>query len=573
MNRLLKTLSSLSIRTKLFTLSTVILIASFAVMGYQETTTMTKIIQGEALEKAQSDLQTSYSLIDIKYPGDWKAADGQLYKGETLINNNYEIVDSVGKLTNGDTATIFLGDTRVTTNVLVDGERAIGTKVSEAVADAVLKKGDVYLGQANVVGHTYQSAYMPLKDAQGTIIGIYYVGAPDASERIQQIQRDTTLQIVFEAVIVIVLALLLNFITTRPMIRRIQDAVMTLKSVAAGDLTHRELQVKSHDETGVLTESVNQMVKDLRGILTHVRDTSMLVAASSEQLTASAEQTSMANEQITVAIQEVAQGSEKQLSSVTDARQLVSEISLGMQQSAHLIQTMSDLTTTANEKASMGTQAVTHSIEQMNHIQHTVGATAKVIQALELKAMEIGQIVEVITQIANQTNLLALNAAIEAARAGEDGKGFTIVADEVRKLAEQSGRSADEVRALIEQIQEEFHKAMHAMNQGTEAVQEGIRQVHHSGGVFQDIATAVAEISSQSQGTAAIIDQVHANSQSMVTTMESVALIAQQSSAHTHQVASSAEEQNSSMEEVASSAESLGSMAEELQQIISRFKL
>ena len=184
MNRLAQSFLTRSVRTKLFLLTMIIMVASFGLIGYQQTKIMTTLIEGEALAKARSDLQTGMEIIDMKYPGAWRAEGDKLYKGEELINNNFEIVDEIGRLTNGNTATIFLHDVRITTNVIADGERALGTEVSSEVAEKVLKQGEIYLGQANVVGHTYQSAYMPIKDARGEIIGIWYVGAPDADERI-----------------------------------------------------------------------------------------------------------------------------------------------------------------------------------------------------------------------------------------------------------------------------------------------------------------------------------------------------------------------------------------------------
>jgi len=332
MNQRFKKLSSVSIRTKLFALSTLILILSFAVMGYQESEKMTSIIQGEALEKAPSDLQTGYSIIDLQFPGPLHVEGEQLYKGDTLINDNHDIVDKIGELTNGDTATIFHGDIRVATNVMLEGKRAVGTKVSDAVAETVLKSGEIYLGQANVVCHTYQAAYMPIKDDGGSVIGIWYIGAPDANERIQQITRDIMLDITIEAVIILAIALLFYYILTRPIINRIKSSANSLEVIANGDFSQKETEVKSNDETGLLMKSVNKVTKDLNIILTKVKDTSHHVAASSEQLMASTEQTSEASEQISTIIQEIALGSDKQLSNLMFANESVAEISRGMDQ-------------------------------------------------------------------------------------------------------------------------------------------------------------------------------------------------------------------------------------------------
>ncbi|MCR8658733.1 methyl-accepting chemotaxis protein [Paenibacillus endoradicis] len=573
MKHLLEKFSSVSIRTKLFALSTIILIASFAVMGYQESVRMKETIQGEALEKAQSDLLTGYTIIDLQYPGSWHVEEGKLYKGETLINDNHSIVDTIGELTNGDTATIFLGDIRVTTNVMVDGERAVGTQVSDDVAAKVLKEGEMYLDQANVVGHTYQAAYMPIKDDGGSVIGIWYVGAPDANERINIITKEIVQDGIVEALIILAIAMLLYFLLTRPIINRITASANSLQIIANGDFAQKEVEVKSNDETGVLMKSVNKVTKDLNTILTQVKDTSHHVAASSEQLMASTEQTSQASEQISTAIQEIALGSEKQLTNLTLANESVSEISRGMDQASQLIQNMADYSATVNDNAKFGTETVTKAIDQMSLVNRTVEETAKVIHILEEKSKEIDEVVEVITQIASQTNLLALNAAIEAARAGEHGKGFAVVADEVRKLADQSGKSADKVSELIGQVQAESYKAVQSMNLGTKVVGQGMEQVNQTGVVFNEIVTAISEISSQSQEVAAIVQEVNANSQEMVSIMGQVSTISQQSSYSTQSVAAYVEEQNASMEEVSTSATNLGHMAEDLKKLIDKFKV
>lgn len=573
MKRLSERFSTMSIRTRLFILTMMILVGSYVIMGYQQGVKMTAVIEGEALQKAQSDLLTGMEIIDMKYPGTWHVKENMLYKGETLINNNYEIVDAIGRLTNGDTATLFLGDTRVTTNVIVDGERVVDTKASSIVAEKVLKEGQVYLGQANVVGYTYQAAYMPIKDSSGKIIGMWYVGAPDADERIQQVKTDMMLRIIFEGTIILVIAFLLFFTLTRPMINRIQTSARRLQVVASGDLTSEELQVKSKDETGLLMQAISQMSKDLSIVVKQVKEASLLVASSSQQLSASTEQTSEATRQINLAVHEVAAGAEEQLTSITHSTEAVLEISRGMDQAAYAIQNMSDSSAEANGRAKLGTEVVSQSIEHMNLVQQTVEEAAKVIHALEGKSKEIDEIIIVITDIANQTHLLALNASIEAAHAGEHGQGFAVVAAEVKKLADQSGQSADKVSRLIEQIQADSYKAVLAMSQGTKVVQQGLDQVQQSGIAFRDIANTVGEISSQSQEVSAIVEQVHANSHETVSIMERMTEIIQESSNNTQSVAVSLEEQEASSEEISAAVAHLSLMADELQLLIQKFKV
>ena len=382
-----------------------------------------------------------------------------------------------------------------------------------------------------------------------------------------------TFQIIIQATFIIAIALLLNFLFTRPILQRIQSASEILELIANGDLTQKEVSMKGSDETGHLLNSASKVMNDLRGILSKIKDSTTQVAATSEELAAIAEENSAASEQISRAIQEVASGSEKQLSSFMDANQAASEISKGMEQVSSSIKTVSISSAAANEKAGVGAKTVSQTVEQMNVIQQAVEETAVMIDSLGEKSKGIGQFVEVITTIAKQTNLLALNAAIEAARAGEHGRGFAIVADEVKKLAGQSAKAADEIRELIVEIQTESNKAVDSMNQGTEVVQEGMLWVHQTGQAFDDIVNSIAEISSQSQEVTSVLNYVYERTRNMERTVEYAADISQQATGNTQNVAASAEEQNASMEEIATYSESLSKLVEELQLLINRFKV
>lgn len=397
------------------------------------------------------------------------------------------------------------------------------------------------------------------------------IGVIDVTELSSSTQGilNTTIAVI---AIAIVIGILIVFWIVRSITRPLKELMGSTEKIAGGDLSE-EIVIRSKDELGELSNSVNQMRINLRHLIGQLGINTDHVASTSEELSASAEQTSRATEQISTSIQEVALGSEKQVSSATEATEAAAEISRGMNQAASSIQNVADLTNTASNKAITGNTVVTQTVEQMNLVQQSVSQTAGVVNTLGEKSKEIGHIVELITQIATQTNLLALNAAIEAARAGEHGRGFAVVADEVRKLAEQSGDAAAQIRELIQEIQTEADKAVESMNDGTSIVQEGIKMVHLTGETFGDIVNSIERLAAESQEVSSIVEQVNVSSQSMVEMMEAVANIAEQSAGNTQNVAASAEEQNASMEEVASSAEALSKMAQELQEVISKFKV
>lgn len=212
--------------------------------------------------KAKSDLLTGEAIIDLKYPGPWRVINGELYKGEHRISNDLELVDYIAGLT-GDTVTIFLGDTRVATTVRgPDGKRALKTKVSDVVARTVLKNGQMYLGEAYVVGEYYQTAYKPLRDSDGNIIGMFYVGiAKGLSD--QLIKESLLIVISISAGITLLVALIGWFFTQRVIIGPLQQITAGTIEVASG-LPAAKVEVDSSNEIGQLAQAFNQMVEELQ---------------------------------------------------------------------------------------------------------------------------------------------------------------------------------------------------------------------------------------------------------------------------------------------------------------------
>ncbi|MCY8162666.1 methyl-accepting chemotaxis protein TlpC, partial [Bacillus inaquosorum] len=166
----------LKLGTKILCMVFVIILLFSVSVGTVMLKEITESMKQMATEKAKGDLALSSAYIDDIISGDWQVKNNKLYKGQTQINGNEDIVDLLGEKT-GDTVTIFQGDTRVATNVMKNGERAVGTQASSEVTDAVLKSGKSFYGQADVAGSSYQTAYMPLKDQNGDIIGMLYTGA------------------------------------------------------------------------------------------------------------------------------------------------------------------------------------------------------------------------------------------------------------------------------------------------------------------------------------------------------------------------------------------------------------
>lgn len=567
MRKIRKFQFKLAAKINLIVISIVVVLS--AVIGFVVQAEITKGIKEFAIEKAKGDLGLAHRYMNSEYPGDWEVRGNELFKGSAKISENKEIVDTIGEDTGG-TVTIFLGDTRVTTNVLIDGERAIGTKASDEVINTVINNAEHFYGEANVAGHKYQSAYMPLQDSAGEVIGILYVGASQAM--INDILYSFLSKFIIVLLIMIVLAFAIVYWFTARLKKRLAHITNALSMAGNGDFT-ASIQDHSKDELGSLAVSYNQMAQNLKTMAEEVILTAEQLASSSEQLTASSEQTSKATETITESIQQVANGAEQSTVNVQESAYALEEVAKGIHSIAENASAVSEVSISAAGKAKEGGLFVQNTVKQINAINTSVLASGEVIKTLEHRSQEIEKITKAITDIADQTNLLALNAAIEAARAGEHGKGFAVVANEVRKLAEQSQSSSSQISALIKTIQEDMERSNKSIDQVSLDVNEGLAIVNQTSDNFKEILDYMGSLTEQTNDMAATSEQISASTQEVTATVSGIITISEQTSMNSQNVAASAEEQLASMEEIAASATALSNLADDLKGLISRFKV
>lgn len=391
----------------------------------------------------------------------------------------------------------------------------------------------------------------------------------DAIESYQNGKMQTFILLAIALLLNISVALYMNKIITNP----IKFISKLLNKIANGDLKVEKVRVKTKDEIAVLGNAVNQMAGSLQGLIGEIKNTSEHVVSASEELTASASETSRATEQITSTIQEVATGTENQVKSVDDCAASIERLSNGIEQVASSAHNVSITMDTTLEKSDNGNKAVQNAINQMDSVNKSVDELSVVIKGLGARSQEIGNILDVITDISAQTNLLALNAAIEAARAGEQGRGFAVVADEVRKLAEQSANSAQQISEMISVIQEETKFAVQSMTSTVQEVSEGIATVNIANESFEEIQQAIKGVSQQILDVTTSSEQMSVSIEEINKVMNLIIEMTGLTATGTQNITSATEEQLSSMEEITASAISLSQMSEKLQEYTLRFKV
>ena len=273
--------------------------------------------------------------------------------------------------------------------------------------------------------------------------------------------------------------------------RRNQEAILRLLN-EMGTLADGDLTVKAsvtEDVTGAIADSINFTVEELRNVVVGIN-------SSTEQVSKATAETQAISNRLFEASQRQSREIQQASASVLQMAQSINEVSLSAAQSARVAQQ----SLAAAEK---GAVAVQNQISGMNDIRGQIQETSKRIKRLGESSLEIGEIVELISDITEQTNVLALNAAIQAASAGEAGRGFTVVAEEVQRLAERSGEATKQIEAIVKTIQADTQDAVAAMDKSTQGVVDGAKLSDSAGQALQEIERISRELAELIQGISA----------------------------------------------------------------------
>jgi twitching motility protein PilJ len=286
--------------------------------------------------------------------------------------------------------------------------------------------------------------------------------------------------------------------------KRNQEAILRLLN-EMGDLADGDLTIRAkvtEDITGAIADSMNYTIDELRTLVSGVNTASSQVSVKSQQAQA-------------VSVQ-LLDAAEKQSREIQDTTKDVLSVAETLTRVSANAEESSQVAMRSLAAADKGRVAVQDSISGMNDIREQIQETSKRIKRLGESSQEIGEIVELISDITEQTNVLALNAAIQAASAGEAGRGFSVVAEEVQRLAERSGEATKQIGAIVKTIQADTQDAVAAMEKSTAGVVEGAKLSDAAG-------QALSEIDAVTKNLASLIQRISAEASAQATSANRVA--------------------------------------------------
>ncbi|MBB3937172.1 methyl-accepting chemotaxis protein [Aureimonas phyllosphaerae] len=506
---------------------------------------------GRARDRQEVNMRVAWDVLS-SYGKTYARRGDVLYADDTPLNDASDAVDRIKALVGG-TATIFMGDKRVATNVKKpDGSRAVGTTLAAGpVYDAVLKAGTSFRGEADILGTSYFTAYDPIRNANGETIGVLYVGIPQAEflASLETLQRT----LIAVSIVSALLVGALYYWTVRRMMAPLKPLIETIGDVAEGRTDGTVTGMDRGDEIGRIARSVeklreariaqrqleidadasrqtqaasaerqhaldNAKADDLRAFV-HAVEAGFARLSAGDLTVRMGEAVAPEFEPIRAQFNQSVAQLEATIGDVVQAvgamRSGLSEITVAAgdlsqrteQQAASLEETVAalgEVTRGVGEtaaRADAARQSASTACREAERGGEIVGRAVAAMAEIEQSSARIGNIIGVIDEIAFQTNLLALNAGVEAARAGEAGRGFAVVAQEVRGLAQRSAEAAKEIKALIE-------ASGHQVGSGVELVSASGRSLEAIVAQVGGVAQAIAEMADAAREQAVSLREV-----------------------------------------------------------------
>ncbi|MGO4549345.1 methyl-accepting chemotaxis protein [Paenibacillus sp. 2TAB23] len=427
---------------------------------------------------------------------------------------------------------------------------------------------------------SYLSAYVPLKDESGTVVGA--LGIDTDAAVFQRLAAD----VIWESMPLYIMMLLITLVLigaivwfVRRSLQPLQTVTASAEKMASGDLAEanailRATPVTSVDEIGTVYRAMLTMSENLnervRGVVVNVGKTSEQLVSSSQAFASHADQMLQMGETMDGSVQHIYEGAHAQKKSAEDSALAMEEIAVGIVRIAESSSTVSNAAVQSLESAQSGEIAMKQLNNQIRSISDSTAQTLDIARQLKEYSGQIGLVIGSVSEFANQTKLLALNASIEAARAGEHGAGFMVVAKEVRKLAEASASSVQQISTLLGNIETESGAISTEMEKVSLEINDGVSLSGEAAEAFLQAVASFRLVSEQIMEVSAATEQLTAGSEEVAATVSSIAHIASGVSDQTEQIQTLTAKQLEMMKQVQEASALLSENTRDMREAVAK---
>lgn len=561
---------TISLKYKIM-IPTLLLVIVIGVALYSAAVGVTSnLIESETDKQLMTASNLGYKLCDQYYPGDWRIYSGSLYKGDTSILNNNELVDFIKHQT-GYEATIFYNSTRVSTSVIDDaGKRAIGTEASAEVTDCVIKDGREFIGTANVLNKPHEARYIPIKDSSNNTVGMFFIGVPKdkALEQVDNLKKYTLILIL----IILATTFIFTYSVTRVLTASISKILYSLELIGNGDLT-TQCKVKSNDELGIIASKLTEAIDKFRGLVSRNRSAQESISDEVKGISDTIKSVIIASEQVEQAATEVSQGSQNQAEEIEKSLTSMTALADNLEGTKTSTRNIINANEEMQQKTGEGSATLQSLADEIKTNSKINKLLIDGFRDLIEKSYRIAGITDVIKEIADQTKLLALNANIEAARAGDAGRGFAVVAQEVGKLSVQTDEATKSIHEVVTEVKTSLEmgaKSINRISEITEIIENTLIKTSES---FNQIQESSNHVFRNTKELATQSSQVEQIKELTLMSMQNMSAVAEETAAMAEEANASAETTNEAIMQVEEALEKAEKSLSQLMQAGEVFKI
>ncbi|MCH5263117.1 MAG: cache domain-containing protein [Lachnospiraceae bacterium] len=496
-----------------------------------------------------------------------------LYLGSINLTEDNSVIDTFHQETDIDVA-IFYGTTRRATTVRdQNGNRAVGTIMSDQTHQQVKTNGFSFSNNVVVEGEPYYAVYLSMADYGGGDDVTICTGISASSARVIYETRLRSTAIFM--VVIAIIGLFISVLIAQGIVKSIKSSVTDLNKVAEGKLNFAvsEKMVARGDEVGNIARSINSLLNEFINIVNNLHGSSNTLTDFSENIRENFTAINGSISEINNAVEEVATSATTQANATQDVAEQMNEMGVAVEKSSENIGTLKQITQgmeTTNHEVSETLESL---VSISNSTRESIEKVQRQTNDTNQSAMEIQSVVNLISDISSQTNLLSLNASIEAARAGEQGRGFAIVADEVRQLAEQSRQSADQIEGIVRKLIENSNNSVNAMNVVMDDIHIQNDKLNQTKDVFAHLRTEISNVTNAVDGIANEIESIDQAKNKVFDDLGDLAAISEENAASAQETSATMAHLSELVNECNNAVGELGEISDSLEGNVKKFTL